>query len=785
MAGHVSEAAARFGVETHLLFSRAISDKLGCDVYLKLENLHPPQSFKHRGILLEARKAKDLHGPSANLVIASGGNGGVAAAYAAEALNIQCTVFLPEHTNAEIVAVLKRFRAQVVLSGDNYYEALGGAQQFAASQENAVIISSYDGDTLREGHSSLITEIHSQLRGVQPDAIFCSVGGGGLLGGLLVGCRSVGWDDTSIVALETRGADCFYYSMLLNRPLTAKDAERSLPPGVTVLHDEDAAISLAHFSTITSKACLGAASPAPAVVRMALQRTTPVTCVVVPDEMSMHAAVCFARDHKTIVELACSTTLTPAYSSSLFNAILPLQEDANAERKRRAVVFIVCGSANITLEEQQDSAPVGVFVESELTVNDTLSRRASNGRAQQAYKLGLREWFRSDILGFFFLGILVPAPTMVVVSGARLMFVGSTGISGVCLALPAAVTSFTVSFFVHYIPYSTRVLLNVILAMLSLAICTAGASIAGPVVGTVVAGFVYAFGSNTYLSAAAFYDQRTVIAFSIGTGMAAIVGPLIYIMFMAIFHDDWRMTYRVTIPLPALQLLLWWLVLSKKGRVLAEQTRAGCLSQDPRQHTDSETPSITVDERPGFGPERTRTGLFFKVILLRYVVPQTLCTMGALFALQGLVPTFLALRTFKAAPEGDLNYQLNFLIYGTATFIFSLVSMVRAFPQIWLWATMQWVLVTIGIIQLFVPFLNYFAVWIIFIFVIGGIVGGANTNTCYKIAEDFRRKGEPEVVRSFAMSYGVLGNFAGDAIGGGIAVLVQRVAESNLPVRSW
>lgn len=52
----------------------------------------------------------------------------------------------------------------------------------------------YEGPLLWKGHGSMITETARQLA-EKPDAIFCSVGGGGLLGGVLDGCKTVGWDD--------------------------------------------------------------------------------------------------------------------------------------------------------------------------------------------------------------------------------------------------------------------------------------------------------------------------------------------------------------------------------------------------------------------------------------------------------------------------------------------------------------------------------------------------------------------------------------------------------------
>lgn len=62
----------------------------------------------------------------------------------------------------------------------------------------------------------MITEIKNEL-GVKPDAIFCSVGGGGLLGGIIVGCKNENWDDVPIIGLETIGSDCFHHSLSLNR----------------------------------------------------------------------------------------------------------------------------------------------------------------------------------------------------------------------------------------------------------------------------------------------------------------------------------------------------------------------------------------------------------------------------------------------------------------------------------------------------------------------------------------------------------------------------------------
>ena len=123
-------------------------------------------------------------------------------------------------------------------------------------------------------------------------------------------------------------------------------------------------------------------------------------------------------------------------------------------------------------------------------------------------------------------------------------------------------------------------------------------------------------------------------------------------------------------------------------------------------------------------------------------------------------------------------------MYGAAQFLVAGLAIWYQFPRIWFWALTQVVVVAIGLVQLFCPFLTHYGVWLVFMFATGGVVGGAVANTNFRVAEDFRRRGQPDDVRAFAMSVGGLGNFAGDVLGGGLAVLVQRLAGERLAVRA-
>ncbi|GLB35306.1 putative pyridoxal-phosphate dependent enzyme [Lyophyllum shimeji] len=326
-----------------------ISEILGASAYLKLENLHPSHAFKYRGISLFVQRAKEAHGPSVHLVVASGGNAGLAAACAANALNVKCSVYLPEGATRTTLDILRRQNAHVIVVGRFYAEALEAARAAVERESGAALVPAYEHETLWEGHGSMIEEISRQVSS-KPDAIFCSVGGGGLLGGIIVGCKKVGWDDVPIVALETIGSDCFFHAMSCNVG-RYNHVNKTLPPDVDLVYVEEEGVAVTRFKKFTSKASgsLGASQPAAKVVKMALEREGGVKCVSVPDELSMQALVSFADDHKLLVELACSTTLTPAYKPALFNRLSP----ATPGRKR-TVVFIVCGGFKVSLNDVQE-----------------------------------------------------------------------------------------------------------------------------------------------------------------------------------------------------------------------------------------------------------------------------------------------------------------------------------------------------------------------------------------------------------------------------------------------
>lgn len=79
----------------------------------------------------------------------------------------------------------------------------------------------------RQGHASLVAEVAASLGpGEKPGAVLLSVGGGGLLCGVVQGLEDVGWTDVPVIAMETVGADCFNAAVRAGRVVTLDDITR-------------------------------------------------------------------------------------------------------------------------------------------------------------------------------------------------------------------------------------------------------------------------------------------------------------------------------------------------------------------------------------------------------------------------------------------------------------------------------------------------------------------------------------------------------------------------------
>ena len=152
-------------------------------VWLKLEQLQHTGSFKVRGAfnrILSAAGQGML--PAAGVVAASGGNAGLAVAYAAACHDLPTRVYVPEAAPAVKVDRLRTYGAEVVQAGSCYAEAYESAVKHAADA-GALFCHAYDQPEICAGQGTLGLELLEQTGG-QLDTVLVAVGGGGLMAGV-------------------------------------------------------------------------------------------------------------------------------------------------------------------------------------------------------------------------------------------------------------------------------------------------------------------------------------------------------------------------------------------------------------------------------------------------------------------------------------------------------------------------------------------------------------------------------------------------------------------------
>ena len=153
------------------------------DVWLKCEFLQHTGVFKARGAfnrVLAAHERGELD-PVVGVVAASGGNAGLANAFAAAALGVPATVFVPVTAPAMKVDRLCDYGARVRQVGDDYAEAYAAAMEHV-STTGAVFCHAYDQPEIAAGAGTIAEEILEDEPGI--DTIVVAVGGGGLFAGI-------------------------------------------------------------------------------------------------------------------------------------------------------------------------------------------------------------------------------------------------------------------------------------------------------------------------------------------------------------------------------------------------------------------------------------------------------------------------------------------------------------------------------------------------------------------------------------------------------------------------
>jgi threonine dehydratase len=180
-------------------------------IVFKLELFQHAGSFKARGAFTNILTREV---PAAGVVAASGGNHGVAVAFAAMKLSKPATIFVPSVAAPTKVDRIRRYGAELVISGDRYAESLEASEAWTA-KSGALPIHAYEGDETLLGQGTLGLELEQQDPNL--DSLLVAVGGGGLIGGV------ASWyqDKLKMIAVEPFAAPTLERALSAGRPVDA------------------------------------------------------------------------------------------------------------------------------------------------------------------------------------------------------------------------------------------------------------------------------------------------------------------------------------------------------------------------------------------------------------------------------------------------------------------------------------------------------------------------------------------------------------------------------------
>jgi L-serine/L-threonine ammonia-lyase len=206
----------------------------------------------------------------------------------------------------------------VVQHGDSWAEADAHLREVVipaakSRGEETVYVHPFDDQAVWDGHATLIPEVLKDLNGEAPDALVCSVGGGGLFSGIMQGLDATG-AKTKVLAVETEGAHSL--------ALALEKGELATLPAIT--------------SIATS---LGARRVAAQAYEYAKRES--VTSLVLKDQDAIEGCVRFADDERIMVEPACGVSIATCYNGRLKKLLPGLTEESK-------VVMVVCGGSNVT-----------------------------------------------------------------------------------------------------------------------------------------------------------------------------------------------------------------------------------------------------------------------------------------------------------------------------------------------------------------------------------------------------------------------------------------------------
>jgi threonine dehydratase len=227
----IEAAAARLkgqAVETPLIESPALNERLGLRVLIKPETLQRVGAFKFRGaynrlVQLDAEQRKR------GVVAFSSGNHAQGVALAARLLGLPAVIVMPSDAPQVKADATRAYGAEVRTYDRAKDDREAIAAAVAEERGGAVIVPAFNDPHIVAGQGTVGLEImrQAQALGARPDVVVTPIGGGGLMSGVGTAVKALS-AETALVGVEPEHWDDALKSLEAGRRLTQKSATRSL-----------------------------------------------------------------------------------------------------------------------------------------------------------------------------------------------------------------------------------------------------------------------------------------------------------------------------------------------------------------------------------------------------------------------------------------------------------------------------------------------------------------------------------------------------------------------------
>ena len=215
------------------------TDKLGLDIYYKLENFNITGSFKIRGAA-NSLLSRPTASPDEEVIAASAGNHAQGVAYISRLFGKKAKIFMPERTPIVKVSATKGHGASVILTGNVYDDAYAAAAQYQ-KEHGGMLVHAFADASVINGQGTAGLEILEQLPNI--GAIVIPIGGGGLAGGISCVVKAMR-PDIKIIGVQTKSFPAMKQSMAAGQ-ITGSTSGMTIADGIAVKRPSPRTLSLA------------------------------------------------------------------------------------------------------------------------------------------------------------------------------------------------------------------------------------------------------------------------------------------------------------------------------------------------------------------------------------------------------------------------------------------------------------------------------------------------------------------------------------------------------------